>query len=304
MSWAAHQFEYYAVQAHLPRKWRGQISFLAVVARDQSCDLVGKVWTYGFTIGGHHYGPTQPSQWHRGFPGLGFSHSIAWALLVGVAVFVFSRSRAWAVGIALGISLHVLTDTFDSVGTMLAFPFSTRTFSFGGWAYAATPSGKYTDAGAYYSSLGLAMDVFWLVVVLLSWRVLTRAYWRENIVTADPRVWAWLGRRLPERALVTLYQSWFIYGVTRLIAWTGWSHVLTDFSWDLRWGGPSWIPRASLSHPDPLAAAIAVVGGLAVVYVMISQALKLLPRVRGKPALTGHELDERRDANGLVELDR
>jgi hypothetical protein len=241
---------------------------------------VGKVWTYGFTVGGHHYGPAEPSQWHRGFPGLGFSHSIAWALLLGLAVFLLTRNRAWTVGIALCASLHALTDTLDTVGTMLAFPFSTQTFSFGAWAYAATSTGgKYADAGAYYSSLGLAIDVLWLVIVLLSWRVLTRSYWRDHIVKADPQAWAWLGRRLPERALVTLYQAWFIYGVTRLIAWTGWVHVYADFTWDLSWGGPSWIPRASISHPNLLAAGIAVAGSVAVMYVVINQVMKLPGRV-------------------------
>ncbi len=60
VSWAAHQFEYYALQGHMPKRWVGQVSFLAIVAGDQSCDLVGKLWAYGFTIDGHHYGPASP----------------------------------------------------------------------------------------------------------------------------------------------------------------------------------------------------------------------------------------------------
>ena len=46
--------------------------------------------------------------------------------------------------------------------------------------------GKYLDAASYYSSLGLAMDVFWLVVVLVSWRCLTREFWRTKVVPGDP----------------------------------------------------------------------------------------------------------------------
>ena len=65
MSWAAHQFEYYAVQAHLPKKWLGRISFLGLVAGDQTCDFVGKLWTYGFDVGGVHYGPDQPAQFEE-----------------------------------------------------------------------------------------------------------------------------------------------------------------------------------------------------------------------------------------------
>ena len=103
------------------------------------------------------------------------------------------------------------------------------------------------------------MDVLWLGVALTRWRCLTRDYWREHIVTADPRVWAWLGRRLPERALVTLYRSRFIYGTCRLVAWTVWAHLVEPHEWDLSWGGPSWIPRADIAASSPVAAVIAVI---------------------------------------------
>ena len=64
---------------------------------------------------------------------------------------------------------------------MLFFPFVVNWTS-QTWAYAATiDGGKYLDAAAYYSSLGLVMDVFWLVVVLFSWRVLTRDYWLDQL---------------------------------------------------------------------------------------------------------------------------
>jgi hypothetical protein len=270
MSWAAHQFEYYALQGHMPKRWVGQVSFLAIVAGDQSCDFVGKLWTYGFTIDGHHYGPAQPAQWHRGWPGLGVTHSLFWAFVAAGLVYLVSRSRPWTIGILLGAALHALTDVGDSVGTMLAFPFSTENFSIGSWAYAATAEGgKYLDGAAYYSSWGFVMDAVWFVLALTGWRCLTRAYWKQSIVGADPKPWAWLGRWLPERALVTLYRAWFIYATTRLIAWTLWAHVLEDFEWDLRWGGPYWIPQAVLSHPAPLAAAVAVLCGGAVVFVVV-----------------------------------
>ena len=68
------------------------------------------------------------------------------------------------------------------------------------------------------------MDLFWLFVVLASWRVL-REYWRTQIVPADPHIWSWLGQRLPDRALLAIYRSVFFYGVCRLLAWSGWAHV-------------------------------------------------------------------------------
>lgn len=275
MSWAAHQFEYYALQGHLPRRWLGKVSFLGIVVGDQSCDLVGKFWTYGFDLGGTHYGPDEPSQWHRGWPGLGPTHSLLWAFVAAAGIFLFTRNRAWTLGVGLGAAVHVMTDINDSVGTMLAFPFSTQTFSTGAWAYAATAEGgKYLDGAAYYSSWGFAMDAFWFGVALTAWRCLTTMYWKTQIVGADPTAWAWLARRIPERALVTLYRAWFFYAACRFVAWTSWAHVIEDFEWDFSWGGPSWIPQAQLSHPDPVAALVALTCCLLVVWVAVTAILR------------------------------
>ena len=287
------------MQGHLPARWLGKISFLGIVVGDQSCDFVGKLWTYGFDLGGTHYGPLEPAAWHRGWPGLGPTHSLLWAFLAAGAVALITRDRAWTLGVGLGAAIHAMTDIGDTVGTMLAFPFSTQTYSIGAWAYAATPDGgRHLDAAAYYSSWGFVMDALWLVVALTAWRCLTHAYWRAHIVTADPRAWTWLGRLLPERALVTLYRAWFIYATCRLVAWTSWAHVLEDFEWDLRWGGPSWIPGAALSHPDPLAAVVAVVCCAAVVSVAVTLVLRLPDTTwrRPEPAATVQlpaALDER-----------
>jgi hypothetical protein len=274
MGWASHQFEYYALQGHLPKRWLGQISFLAIVAGDHSCDFVGKLWSYGITVGGKHYGPSQPSEWHRGWPGLGVTHSLLWAFVAAGVVYLLTRSRPWTLGVLLGASIHAISDIGDSVGTMLAFPFTTTNFSVGSWAYALTAGGKNLDAAAYYSSWGFLSDAIWFLLALTAWRCLTHEYWRTEIVTADPRAWAWLGRWLPDRALVTLYRSWFIYATCRLIAWTSWAHVLNDFEWDLRWGGPYWIPKAVLSHPHPVAALVAVACSLTVVFVAVDRLVR------------------------------
>lgn len=276
MSWAAHQFEYYAVQGHLPKRWQGKVSFLAIVLGDQTCDFVGKLWSYGIDIGGTRYGPDDPEQWHRGWPGLGFSHSLFWAFAIAGLMYLCTRSRPWTLGIFLGAAVHALTDIGDSVGTMLAFPFSTQHFTVGAWAYGVSPAGRNLDAAAYFSSLGLVVDVAFLLLTLTNWRCLTLDYWRTNVVTADPKVWAWLGRRLPERALVTLYRSWFIYGVCRLIAWTFWAHVIERHQWDLSWGGPSWIPTLEFSPTSPWVTVLVALAGGALTYGAISAAL-LLP---------------------------
>src|SRR5829696_7903613 len=60
---------------------------------------------------------------------------------------------------------------------------------------------------------------------LLSWRILTKAYFRATIVPADP-TWVWMGRWLPETALLALYRASFFYGTTRWTAWLIWAHVV------------------------------------------------------------------------------
>ena len=81
MSWAAHQFEVYAVQAHLPKKMRGKVSFWGIFLGDFTPDFLSKFWVYGITINGRHYGAEVPHKWHRGWPGMGVTHT----LFLGIA---------------------------------------------------------------------------------------------------------------------------------------------------------------------------------------------------------------------------
>ncbi len=262
MSWAAHQFEVYAVQAHLPKKMRGKVSFFGIFLGDATPDLLSKFWVYGVTIGDTRYGAESPHQWHRGWPGMGFTHTLFAGVAIGVLLWLWRRNRALTVGYVLGYAAHALTDVNDSVGTMLLFPLSTLNWTLETWAYAATKAGgKYLDAAAYYSSLGLMMDLFWLAVVVLSWRVLTREHWRTQIVPADPHIWSWLGQRMPERALLALYRATFFYGLCRLLAWTGWAHVFATpviegvkrrgYPFNLSWTGPWWLDARTLPHVSP-----------------------------------------------------
>ena len=43
MSWAAHQFEVYAIQAHLPKKMIGRVSFWAIFLGDFTPDFLGQL---------------------------------------------------------------------------------------------------------------------------------------------------------------------------------------------------------------------------------------------------------------------
>ena len=262
MSWAAHQFEVYAVQAHLPKKLRGKVCFFGIYLGDFTPDFLSKFWVYGITINGRHYGSSIPHQWHRGWPGMGVTHTVFLGAVLAMLIWWWKRHRAFTVGFMLGYAAHALTDINDSVGTILLFPLNSLNWTIETWAYAATiHGGKYLDAAAYYSSLGLVMDLLWLVVVLCSWRVLTRDFWRTQVVPANPRTWAWFGKFLPERGLLALYRATFFYGLCRMVAWFTWAHVIArptidgevrrGYPIDLSWTGPWWIEARSLPHVSP-----------------------------------------------------
>jgi hypothetical protein len=65
---------------------------------------------------------------------------------------------------------------------------------------------------------GFIWDAFWIVALLLSWRVMRRSYFHERVAPRDG-FWAWSGRLLPEHALVALYRH---------------------HPFDQTWGGPHW----------------------------------------------------------------
>lgn len=240
MSWAAHEFEPYTLQRHLG----GRVSFLALALGSFGPDMFTKWYVYGLDTGVGRVGAANPAQFHRGWPGAGFTHTLAFALAAGALVWLVTRSRGWGLGYGIGACAHVISDIGDSVGIMLLFPFSTRHFSLDLWAYAAE-AGRHLDAAAYYSSLGAVMDGTWLVIGLANWRVFRADYFRTVIAPADG-AWAWLGRWLPEEALLAVYRAFFFYGAARFTYWLIWAHVLNHYEWDLSLGGPHWIEAVRL----------------------------------------------------------
>ena len=227
MSWVSHDLEPYVIQRHIGIK----ISFLALAIGSYAPDLATKWFAYGtFGVKAHN-----PAQFHRGWPGAGFTHSLTFGLAVAVVIYAVSRSRGWALGFLIGQWAHALTDTLDTVGTMLFFPW-TKLFSVGLQRY-SVHTGRFEDAASYFSGLGFVWDAFWLLLVVVNWRVLTRQYFLDSIVPAD-RLWSRLGRVFPEAALLGLYRACFFYGAARLAGWLFWAHVIHDYPFDLSWGGP------------------------------------------------------------------
>jgi len=249
MSWATHDVEPYVIRRHierLERKLGFRISFMAILLGSWWPDMMTKWLVYGITVGPWDVKIDNPPQFHRSWPGVGFTHSLMYGVVVAGLFYVVFRKKSWAkvwaVGLLIGVWAHVLSDTLDTNGVMLFFPFSLDRVHLDVWAYAGQ-TGRYQDGTAYFSSFGFVWDGFWIVMVLLNWKVLKLEYFRAYVSSADP-FWGFLHRRLhmPEQALIVLYRGAFFYGVCRWCAWLIWVHVTHSNSFDLTLGGPSWVP--------------------------------------------------------------
>jgi membrane-bound metal-dependent hydrolase YbcI (DUF457 family) len=241
MSWAAHEFENYLLQKEFSRDRWVKPSFFAIVLGTFAPDLFTKAFVYG--------AHDSAAEVHRGWPGLGFSHSFLFGVVLGVLVLSLTRSRGWALGIVIGQWAHVLTDMADSVGVMLFFPFSTEPVTIGLWTHSMNV-GRYGDSAAYYSGPGALWDVGWMVVTLVfARRALTLKHFRDVIVPADARAWGWLQRtfRLPEHALVMLYRGIFFYGLGRMLSWFLYARFNVGVPFEPVWGGPTFVEGADLS---------------------------------------------------------
>ena len=243
MSWAAHDLEPYVFQRHLGRGVR--ISFIAFVIGSWGPDLVTKWFVYGVDFGGINLEAGDPVQFHRGWPGAGLTHSPAFAIAFGLVVYALTKSRAWAIGLTLGIIAHLLSDIGDTIGVMFFFPFSTMQVTAGAWAYAGQ-HGRLVDAAAYYSGLSFVWNALWIALGFACYPILKREYFHKRIAPVDG-FWAWAGRFLPEDGLLALYRGALFYGTCRFIAWMLWAHVLHHYPIDLSWGGPYWVQAA---HPS------------------------------------------------------
>lgn len=236
MSWAAHEFENYFLQKHTA----GRVSFFALVIGAFSPDLVTKFFVYE---------AKDPAQFHRGWPGVGFTHSLITGVVIAVVVLALTKSRSWALGLLIGQWAHVLTDVADTAGIMPFFPFSTENVSISMWKHAAS-QGRYGDGAAYYSSLGGVWDLLWfLVVVFFAWRTLRRSYFREIIFPADPKIWGFLNKKLKlnERGMYLVYVGFLFYGLGRMISWFLVARFDLKTPFQPVWGGPNYIPGADLS---------------------------------------------------------
>ena len=213
MSWASHDLEPYVIQRFMGRR----VMFVPLLLGSYAPDLATKWVVYGTHVFGYRVAAGDPARFHRGWPGVGFTHSPLFGVLVALVVIAATGNKLWAFSFMIGQWAHAFTDVTDTVGTMLLFPFSTHIFSIGLWKYAAE-AGRLGDGAAYFSGPAVVWDCLWVVLVALSWRVLTRDYF-HTVVAPNDKFWAWAGKRAPEPVLLALYRTSAFYGTFRLLAW-------------------------------------------------------------------------------------
>jgi hypothetical protein len=236
VSWAAHEFENYFLHKHAGMR----AAFLAIVLGTFAPDLFTKAFVYK---------ADDPAAFHRGWPGVGFTHSLFFGFVFAVLVLAVTRSRAWALGILIGQWGHVLTDVADTAGVMPFFPFSTEPVTISMWKHAAA-QGRYGDASAYYSSLGGVWDLFWFVVLIVFARkTLSRDYFERFVVAGDPKVWGWISRnfRLGGEGLLLLYRGFVFYGLGRMTSWFLYARFIDKAPWSPVWRGPEGLPGNDIS---------------------------------------------------------
>ncbi|HMN99756.1 MAG TPA: metal-dependent hydrolase [Miltoncostaeaceae bacterium] len=239
MSWAAHDLEPYLFRAKLG----GVVSLPLCLFGSYSPDIATKWAVYGLGWSGHEKLVDDPVALHRGFPGVGFTHSLAFGLLVGAVILALSRNWIWAFSFVLGAWAHVFSDTLDSVGVMLFFPFTEWHLHFDVWQYVGQ-AGRKEDAIAYYTSLGGVWDILWAVWLSFNWRMFTAHHFHTEIVPRDT-FWLWLRTKASDSVMLTVYRASAFFGVASIIGWYIWALLINDFHAALDWslGGPQWAPR-------------------------------------------------------------
>ena len=78
MSWAAHDLEPYAFQKHM----RLSVAFVPLLIGSYAPDMMTKWFVYGIHIGPWDLKAHDPAQFHRGWPGFGFTHSFVYGAVV------------------------------------------------------------------------------------------------------------------------------------------------------------------------------------------------------------------------------
>jgi hypothetical protein len=136
----------------------------------------------------------------------------------------------------------------------------------------------------------LAACSLWLVaVVVFARRTLRADYFRQVVVAADPRPWAWLHRRfgVEEAGQLALYRGLLFYGACRIAAWTIQARFVVHAPLDLRWGGPRYVRLVDLSDATAPEVALECLRGAVLLAALLAVAWPLVLRPLWHRAASG-----------------
>jgi hypothetical protein len=89
MSWASHDLEPYVIQ----RSMGNTVAFVPLLLGSYAPDLATKWFVYGVAAFGVEFGASDPARFHRGFPGVGFTHSPFFGLLVAALIYLIWKHK-------------------------------------------------------------------------------------------------------------------------------------------------------------------------------------------------------------------
>src|SRR5437660_10534968 len=98
MSWAAHDLEPYAIQKHTGLK----VAFVPLLLGSYSPDMMSKWFVYGIHLGPWDLKAHNPAQFHRGWPGVGFTHSLLYGVVICLLLWKGAGSKTWGISFLIG----------------------------------------------------------------------------------------------------------------------------------------------------------------------------------------------------------
>ena len=100
MSWAAHDLEPYAIQKHMKLK----VAFVPLLIGSYSPDMMTKWFVYGIHLGPWDLKASDPAQFHRGWPGFGFTHSLLFGVAIGLIIWKVFVKEASAPAVSASVA--------------------------------------------------------------------------------------------------------------------------------------------------------------------------------------------------------
>ena len=170
---------------------------------------MNKWFVYGIHIGGWDLKASDPVQFHRGWPGVGFTHSLLYGVVISPPLLAAAREQDLGDQLSdrpVGARDHRhRRHGRDDAALPVDDPHPLRRVGVRG------PDRARDRCGGLLQWSRRVWDAVWIVYGIFSWRVLTRSYFEQHVFTAD-EFWSRANKYLPMAALLVVYRAAFFYG--------------------------------------------------------------------------------------------